>query len=95
MGRLYWPETVGLTRYSIPSHTSPSPSNLFLQPTYQNNSIDDHIHLQTPKLFEIIKSHDETTSSNDIQLLYDGLTSLNENRLDDMIETDLVSSSNG
>jgi len=87
MGQLYWPETAGLARYSIPSEASPSPPNILLQPTYQNNSIDDRLDPPTPKLIEIPEDHHE--------LLYDGLISLNESRLDEMIETDLVSSSNG
>ena len=88
MGQLYWPETAGFARYSIPSQPPPSVGNVFLRPTFENNS-------PTSKLIEISESRDESSSPHDIRLLYDGLISLNESRLDEMIETDLVSSSNG
>jgi hypothetical protein len=95
MGQLYWPESAGFARYSIPSQPRSSLANPFLQPTYEINSTDDHLNSPKPKLIEISESRNETSSPNDIHVLYDGLVSLNESRLDEMIETDLVSSSNG
>lgn len=99
MGKLYWPETVGLSRYSIPSHdnhyraSSSRISKILLQQTYQK-SINDHSYSPTSKLFQIDEDH-KSISSSDIEKFYDGLRSLDESRLDEMIETDLISSSNG
>jgi len=97
MGQLYWPETAGLARYSIPLHNdhyraSLSPSKTLFQQAYKS-STNDSIKKQTSKLFEIVE--DNKSSSNDIEHVYDGLITLDETRLDEMIETDLVSSSNG
>ena len=86
MGQLYWPETVGVSRYSIPSHadhhhvSSSSPSKTLLRQTNE----------QRLKLLEI--AEDNESSSNEIQQFFDGLDSLDEKQLDQMIETDLVSS---
>jgi hypothetical protein len=96
MGQLYWPETSGFARYSIPSHGDryrASASKILLRPIHQNSNDDDHRDKQIFKLVEI--DDDNKSSSNNIENLYDGLTSLDETRLDEMIETDLVSSSNG
>ncbi len=90
MGQLYWPETVGLTRYSIPSHMT---SSKVSHRQTSHNSIDDYFNCRSTKLIEIIE--DESSTSNNIEQLYDGLMSLDKNRLDEMIETDLISSSNG
>ena len=93
MGQLYWPESIGVSRYSIPSHASPL--KVLRRPTYQN-SVNNHLRPQSSRLIEILEDHDElTSSSNEIERFYDGLTSLNERHLDEMIETDLVSSSIG
>jgi hypothetical protein len=96
MGQLYWPETVGLARYSIPSHGDhyralSSASKILFRQTFQNSN-DDHTEKPIFKLVEI--NQDNKSSSNDIENLYDGLTLLDETRLDEMIETDLISSSN-
>lgn len=99
MGQLYWPETTGLSRYSIPSHddhyrASISPaSKALLQQTYQN-SLNDPSNPQTSKLFHIDEDN-KSFSSNELEKFYDGLISLNETRLDELIETDLISTSNG
>ena len=92
MGQLYWPESTGVSRYSIPSridlhHTSPS--KVLLRQTYKN-SMNIQTNEQTSKLLEIIE--DNESPPNDIEHLYDGLISLDEDQLDQMIETDLVSS---
>jgi hypothetical protein len=98
MEELYSEETGSLARYSIPLHddhyrASSSVSKNFLRPIIYQNSTDDHTNTQTSKFLEI--NEDNKPSSNDIEKLYDGLNSLDETRLDEMIETDLLSSSNG
>jgi hypothetical protein len=92
MGQLYWPETSGIARYSIPAHQSPSKSKALLRQTYQN-SLSIPSTEQASKLLEIVEGNE--SSANEIEHAFDGLTSLDENQLDQMIETDLVSSSNG
>ncbi|CAF0860392.1 unnamed protein product [Adineta ricciae] len=91
MKQLYWPETVGVGRYSIPSqndqyHVSSSSSSArrkFFRQTYQTSSDTDK---DNSRLLE--------TTPNATKYIYDGLIALDEHRLNDMIETDLVSSTN-
>ena len=94
MGQLNWPEKANVSRYSIPQHddhyrASPKMS---LRRAYVNSTT---IHSNKPncKLIEIVENND--SSLKDIKYVYDGLITLDETRLDEMIETDLVSSSNG
>lgn len=56
-----------------------SPSKTRLRPIHPNST-----------------NHQQTTNTkeNDIEQAYDGLMSLDENRLEELIETDLVSSTN-
>ncbi|UJR37456.1 hypothetical protein I4U23_030159 [Adineta vaga] len=97
MKQLHWPETVGVGRYSIPSQndqyhsssSSPAKRILFRQ-TYEDSSDTDK---EDARLLEIVENND--LSSNITQRAYDGLSSLDEHQLNEMIETDLVSSSNG
>lgn len=75
------------SRYSIPSHDDhyrASSSKYLLRQTYQQNS----------KLIDIDEDPESTTSSNRIELLYEGLRSLDEVRLEQLVETDLISSTN-
>ncbi|CAF0899622.1 unnamed protein product [Adineta steineri] len=85
MKQLYWPDSVGIGRYSIPSFndrlhpsSTPSPSKIVFQQTHENS-----------KLIEIVE--DNELSSDNLKRLYDGLGSLDEIRLSEMIETDLIS----
>lgn len=74
------------SRYSIPSqddHYRASSSKYLLRQTYQQN----------PKLIDIDEDPESTASSNRIEFIYDGLRSLDEIRLAQLIETDLISSS--
>jgi hypothetical protein len=89
MGQLYWPETAGVARYSIPQHDDHYRASPKTSPRkiYQN-SVDTN--KQKCKLLEIVE--DNEPSSKDIEHPHDGLTTLDEIRLDEMIETDLVSS---
>lgn len=91
---MYWSDTAGVARYSIPSYNdhhyaSSSVAKSLFRQTYQNSTDADR---ESSKLLELFDDN-ESLSSNMIHL-YDGLGSLDENRLDEMIETDLVSSSN-
>ena len=91
MKQLYWPETVAVGRYSIPSqydqyHISSSSSSarrIFFRQTYQTSSDTDK---DNSRLLE--------TTPHATKYTYDGLIALDEHRLNDMIETDLVSSTN-
>ena len=83
MGQLHLSEANDLARYSIPSHASPSKTRL--RPVLPNSS-NEHFNHQTTNLKE---------GNKDVEQTYDGLILLDENRLEEMIETDLVSSTNG
>jgi len=75
------------SRYSIPSHDDnyrASSSKFLLRQTYQQNS----------KLIDIDEDFESTASSNRIEFIYDGLRSLDETRLEQLTETDLISSTN-
>jgi hypothetical protein len=78
----YWPETIGKTRYSISQLeiNEHSPSMFLSNTTSQNEEFDE----QTPNLLQI-------PSAKDTEIEYDGLIDLDENRLNKMTETDLVS----
>ncbi|CAF0899544.1 unnamed protein product [Adineta steineri] len=93
MKQLYWPDSVGIGRYSIPSFndrlhpsSTPSPSKILFQQTHENSKDKNK---ENSKLIEIVE--DTELSSNNLKRLYDGLGSLDEIRLNEMIETDLIS----
>ncbi|CAF3496543.1 unnamed protein product [Rotaria sp. Silwood1] len=92
-GQVQWPEAPSVTRYSIPSHNnryraSKLTSNSLLRRACQN-SMNAHKNKQN------LKVENNESSSNKTEHLFDGLVLLDEDRLDEMIETDLISSSNG
>jgi hypothetical protein len=90
MEQLHWPETIDISRHSISQVADHhrSPSMAILQTTSQKstdiNRIDES-HEQTSNLLE-------TSSTKDIEPVYDGLIALDQMRLNKMIETDLISS---
>lgn len=95
--QLHWPETVGVGRYSIPAHneryrvSSPSSAaakSRFRQ-AYLTSSDTDR---ENSKLIDI--TEDTDSAAYPIEQIYDGLRSLDEYRLEQMVETDLISSSN-
>ncbi|CAF3726162.1 unnamed protein product [Rotaria socialis] len=79
----YWPEAIDKTHYSISQLqvNEHSQSRLLFNTTSQSEEFDE----QTPNLLQI-------PSAKDTEIEYDGLNDLDENRLNKMIETDLVSS---
>ena len=89
VGQLYWSETSGLARYSIPAHASPS--KVHLRPTSYLNSNHEHVNHLTSRLPQIT---DELSTERYLDQVYDGLVTLDESRLKELIETDLVSSTN-
>ncbi|CAF4242426.1 unnamed protein product, partial [Rotaria sp. Silwood2] len=91
--QLEGPETPGTTRYSIPSHNnhyraSKLTSNSLFRRACQNS-------LSTDKRKQNLTVSNNESLPKKVEHLYDGLVLLDEDRLDEMIETDLVSSSNG
>ncbi|CAF2140411.1 unnamed protein product [Rotaria magnacalcarata] len=78
----YWPEAIGKTRYSASQFqvNEHSRSRFLFNTTSQNEEFDE----RTPNLLQI-------PSAKDTEIVYGGLNDLNENRLNKMIETDLVS----
>lgn len=88
MGHLYWSETSGLARYSIPANASPCKTHL--RPTHPNSNHKHAVNHLT--LTEI--TDEEKSQEKNLDQAYDGLISLDENRLEELIETDLVSSTN-
>ena len=92
MGQLYWPETTGVARYSIPQHVDryrqlPAVSRVLLGQANQNPT-DLHSTLST-------SIENRRSLSGNIDYFFDGLTALDQIRLDQLRETDLVSTSNG
>jgi hypothetical protein len=92
MGQLYWPETTGVARYSIPQHVDryhqlPAVSRVMLGQANSNAT-----RLQPTLLTSM--GNTRSLSSN-IEYFFDGLNALDQIRLDQLRETDLVSSSNG
>ncbi|CAF4834696.1 unnamed protein product, partial [Rotaria sp. Silwood1] len=90
MTQLYWPDKVGTTRYSLSQleRYQPSPSKkLFRTPSQKSIGFSQiqESHEQTSNLLT-------TSSTRDLESLYDGLIGLDEIRLNKMIETDLISS---
>ncbi|CAF1073773.1 unnamed protein product [Rotaria sordida] len=92
-GQLQWPESPIPTRYSIPTNdnhyraSNVASNNLFRQACQNSMNIN--------KNMQKLKVEDNRSSPNKIEHSYDSLVLLDEDRLDEMIETDLVSSSNG
>ncbi len=91
MAQLDLPKTTDITRHSTSQLEDyhHSTSMRLLKPTYRKSAdvykIDEHE--QISKLLETSSS-----LTKDIERVYDGLISLDENYLDKMIETDLISS---
>ena len=100
MAQLYWPETAGTARVSIPHHAnsnrSPSATAMTVLKTNCLNStvVSDNEGLaeQASALLEISEEQESALTS---EHCHDGLMSLDENLLNELVETDLVSSSNG
>jgi len=90
MAQINCPQTIGINHHTtsqLESHHYSS-SLKILKPTYRKSTDVykiDELHEQTSKLLEI-------SSTKDLEPVYDGLIALDENRLDKMIETDLISS---
>ncbi|CAF4100858.1 unnamed protein product, partial [Rotaria sordida] len=88
--QLYWPERVCTTRYSLSrlEHYQHSPSIKLFRTSSQKSTGFTQIeesHEQTSNLLT-------TSSTRDLESLYDDLIGLDEIRLNKMIETDLISS---
>ncbi|CAF1652305.1 unnamed protein product, partial [Rotaria sordida] len=88
--QLYWPERVCTTRYSLSQleHYQHSPSIKLFRTSSQKSTGFTQIeesHEQTSNLLT-------TSSTRDLESVYDGLIGLDEIRLNKMIETDLISS---
>ncbi|CAF3928470.1 unnamed protein product, partial [Rotaria sordida] len=88
--QLYWPERVCTTRYSLSrlEHYQHSPSIKLFRTSSQKSTGFTQIeesHEQTSNLLT-------TSSTRDLESVYDGLIGLDEIRLNKMIETDLISS---
>ena len=95
MGQLYWPEAAGVTRYSIPQHQDhnhrlSAVSKLILRQTYQNSPIVQRRQAQAKSTQP---AADDDRRVRTTEQTYDGLSTLDETCLDQMVETDLVSSS--
>lgn len=97
MGQLYWPETSGVARYSIPQHVDryrqlPAVSRVMLGQANQNSA-----DLRTPHLHSALSTSigNRRSLSSNIDYFFDDLTGLDQIRLDQLRETDLVSTSNG
>jgi hypothetical protein len=95
MAHLHWPETADTARYSISQLEirNRSPSMALSKKTYSNSTDardPDETNDQTAKLLETVEN--TILSTADIEPIYDGLTALDETCLDEMVETDLVSS---
>ena len=94
MRQLYWPEAATVTRYSIPQHQDhnhrlSAVSKLVLRQTYRDSPIVQRRREQAKSI--------QPTASDDRRVrtteqTYDGLSTLDETCLDQMVETDLVSS---
>ncbi|CAF1431924.1 unnamed protein product [Rotaria magnacalcarata] len=97
LGQISWPERASTGRYSIPSQdnrhrASSSASKSLLRQAYQN-SISIFKNNRNSEYSAVAKNNH--SSSQNIEQLFDGLVLLDETRLDDMIETDLISTANG
>ncbi|CAF2218499.1 unnamed protein product [Rotaria magnacalcarata] len=97
LGQISWPERASTGRYSIPSQdnrhrVSSSASKSLLRQAYQN-SISIFKNNRNSEYSAVAKNNH--SSSQNIEQLFDGLVLLDETRLDDMIETDLISTANG
>ena len=97
MGQLYWPETTGVARYSIPQHVDryhqmPAVSRVMLAQANQNPT-----DLRAPHLHSTLSTSigNRRSLSGNIDYFFDGLNALDPIRLDQLRETDLVSTSNG
>ena len=96
MGQLSGSETSNMNRYSIQLHSnyyyaSASFSKRLFQQAHRNVN-DSDTNKQKSEILET--TEDKESTSNSIERSYDGLTLLDETRLDEMVETDLVSSIN-
>lgn len=93
-GQTYYSEAPSVARYSIPSHDDhyrASTSQNILRQAY-GHSIDSHTNKDS-KLPEVCEDNESSLPHN-AEKLYDGLKLLDKTNLDEMVETDLVTSSN-
>ena len=90
MAQLYWPETAPIARHSTSQLEG-----------YRRSSSVNVLRMSHRKSAEIYRVNEpneqtigllETSSTRQLEPVYDGLVTLDENRLDKLVETDLVTS---
>ncbi|CAF3273058.1 unnamed protein product [Rotaria socialis] len=97
LGRISWPEAASDSRYSIPSqdihHFASSSASKTLRRQAYHNSFSIFKNSRNSEHSAVAK--DNHASLQNFEPLFDGLVLLDETRLDDMLETDLISTVNG
>lgn len=97
LGQVSWPGSSSASRYSIPAHDNHcraplSATKSLLRQTWLTPTLSHKTKPSSAQQSEI--ASDNVSLSQNMEQLYDGLISLDENRLDEMTETDLISTAN-
>jgi hypothetical protein len=97
MRQLHWPENADMSRYSIPQHDHHYRHLSILPKVVVRQAYRTSADTSSNRISRIF-SHtigNKRSLSNNIEHLFEGLDALDRTSLDQMKETDLLSSSNG